>query len=60
MKILVQPQKGGSYKLLFVDGRNTRGAGYVDLMETPRGPRPTKYRVKWGGKKSTSTPLQRT
>ncbi len=51
MKILVQPQKGGSYKLLFVDGRNTRGAGYVDLMETPRGPRPTKYRVKWGGKK---------
>ncbi len=51
MKILVQPQKGGNYKLLFVDGRNTRGAGYVDLMETPRGPRPTKYRVKWGGKK---------
>ena len=51
MKILVQPQKGGSFKLLFVDGRNTRGAGYVDLMETPRGPRPTKYRVKWGGKK---------
>ncbi|MGD0079708.1 MAG: DEAD/DEAH box helicase [Methanoregula sp.] len=51
MKILIQPQKGGNYKLLFVDGRNTRGAGYVDLMETPRGPRPTKYRVKWGGKK---------
>jgi archaea-specific helicase len=51
MKIIVQPQKGGSYKLLFYDGRNVRGAGYVDLQDTPRGPRPTKYRVKWGGKK---------
>ena len=51
MKILVQPQKGGNYKLLFYDGRSVKGAGYVDLMETPRGPRPTKYRVKWGGKK---------
>ena len=51
MKILVQPQKGGTYKLLFYDGRHTRGAAFVELMETPRGPRPTKYRVKWGGKK---------
>jgi len=51
MKILVQPQKGGNYKLLFYDGRSVKGAGYVELMETPRGPRPTKYRVKWGGKK---------
>jgi helicase len=51
MKIIVQPQKGGSYKLLFYDGRNVRGAGYVDLQDTPRGPRPTKYRVKWGTKK---------
>jgi helicase len=51
MKILIQPQKGGNYKILFHDGRNTRGAGYVELMETPRGPRPTKYRVKWGTKK---------
>jgi archaea-specific helicase len=51
MKIIVQPQKGGTYKLLFYDGRNVRGAGYVELQETPRGPRPTKYRVKWGTKK---------
>ncbi|MGA2912664.1 MAG: DEAD/DEAH box helicase [Methanoregula sp.] len=51
MKILVQPQKGSSFKLLFYDGRHVLGAGFVDLMETPRGPRPTKYRLKWGGKK---------
>ncbi|MFA4860439.1 DEAD/DEAH box helicase [Methanoregula sp.] len=51
MNIIVQLQKGGSYKLIFFDGKNTRGAGFVELMETPRGPRPTKYRVRWGGKK---------
>jgi helicase len=51
MKIIVQPQKGSSYKLLFYDGRHVLGAGYVDLTDTPRGPRPTKYRFKWGGKK---------
>jgi len=51
MKIIVQPQKVGSYKLLFYDGRNVRGAGYVELQDTPRGPRPTKYRVKWGARK---------
>ena len=51
MKIIVHPQKGSSYKLLFYDGRHVLGAGFVDLMDTPRGPRPTKYRLKWGGKK---------
>ncbi|MDD1700784.1 MAG: DEAD/DEAH box helicase [Methanoregula sp.] len=51
MKILIQPQKGGTYKLLFYDGRHVLGAGFVELMETPRGPRPTKYRLKWGSKK---------
>jgi putative ATP-dependent RNA helicase len=51
MMILVQPQKGGSYKLLFYDGRNTRGSAYAELAETPRGPRPARYRVKWGTKK---------
>jgi len=51
MKILVQPQKSGSYKLIYFDGRHTRGSGFVELSETPRGPRPTKYRVKWGTKK---------
>ena len=51
MKIIVQPQKGGSYKLLLYDGRHVLGAAFVDLSETPRGPRPTKYRLEWGGKK---------
>ncbi len=51
MMILVQPQKGGTYKLLFYDGRHSRGAAYVELADTPRGPRPTRYRVKWGTKK---------
>ncbi len=51
MKILIQPQKGSSYKLLFYDGRHIIGAGFAELTETPRGPRPTKYRLRWGGKK---------
>ena len=51
MKIIVQPQKGGNFKLLFQDGPHVRATGFVDLMETPRGPRPTKYRVRWGPKK---------
>ena len=51
MKIIVQPQRGGIYKLLYHDGRNVKGAGFVELTDTPRGPRPTRYRVKWGTKK---------
>ncbi len=51
MKIIVQLQRSGNYKLLFYDGKSVRGAAYVELNDTPRGPRPTKYRVKWGGKK---------
>jgi helicase len=51
MKILVQPQKGGAYKLLFYDGKGVRGTGYAELIDTPRGPRPTKYRVRWGSRK---------
>jgi len=51
MKILVQPQKGGTYKLLFYDGRHMRGTAFIELEKTPRGPRPTRYRVKWGAKK---------
>src|SRR5512145_23842 len=51
MKILVQTQKGGTYKLLFYDGKHTRGSAFVELTETPRGPRPTRYRVRWGAKK---------
>ncbi len=51
MKIIVQLQRSGNYKLLFYDGKSVRGAAYVELNDTPRGPRPTKYRVKWGSKK---------
>ncbi len=51
MKILIQPQKAGTYKILYFDGRNTRGSGFVELSDTPRGPRPTRYRVKWGQKR---------
>ncbi len=51
MKILIQPQKAGTYKILYYDGRNTRGSGFVELSDTPRGPRPTRYRVKWGQKR---------
>ena len=51
MKIIVQLQRSGNYKIFFYDGKSVRGAGYVELNDTPRGPRPTKYRVKWGSKK---------
>ncbi|MDP3396424.1 MAG: DEAD/DEAH box helicase [Methanoregula sp.] len=51
MKIIVQLQRSGNYKLFFYDGKGVRGAAYVELNDTPRGPRPTKYRVKWGSKK---------
>ena len=51
MKIIVQPQKGDLYKLLFYDDRHVRGAGFVELSDTPKGPRPVKYRLRWGGKK---------
>lgn len=36
MKILVQSQKGGSYKLFFYDGRHVLGAGFVELTEIGR------------------------
>jgi helicase len=51
MKIIVQSQKGDLYKLLFYDDRHVRGAGFVELTDTPKGPRPVKYRLRWGGKK---------
>jgi helicase len=51
MKIIVQSQKTGTFKLLFYDGRHVLGAGFIELVDTPRGPRPTRYRLKWGAKK---------
>jgi helicase len=50
MKIIIQPQKG-SYRILFYDGKHVRGAGICELSKTPKGPRPTRYRLRWGGRK---------
>ncbi len=50
MMIIVQPVKG-SYRILFYDGRHVRGAGITELTDTPKGPRPVRYRLRWGGKK---------
>jgi helicase len=50
MKIIVQPAKGG-YRLLFYDGRHVRGSGIVEMTDTPKGPRPVRYRLRWGTKK---------
>ena len=58
MKIIVQPQKGDLYKLLFYDDRHVRGAGFVELTDTPKGPRPVKYRLRWGGKKEYKPPKE--
>jgi helicase len=50
MKIIIQPQKG-SYRILYHDGRHVRGAGITELSETPRGKRPVRFRLRWGGGK---------
>jgi len=50
MKILVQPVKG-SYKLLFYDGKHVLGVGITEMTETPKGPRPVRYRLRWGSHK---------
>jgi helicase len=50
MKILVQPVKG-SYKLLFYDGKHVLGVGIMEMTETPKGPRPVRYRLRWGSHK---------
>ncbi len=50
MKILVQPVKG-SYKLLFYDGKHVLGVGIAEMTDTPKGPRPVRYRVRWGSRK---------
>ena len=47
MKILVQPTKG-SYKLLFYDEKHVMGVGMCEMTETPKGPRPVRYRIRWG------------
>jgi helicase len=46
MNVIVHPQRE-NYKLLFRDGTMVRGVGIVDMGETPKGPRPVHYRVRW-------------
>lgn len=50
MRIIVHPQKG-NYKILFLDHHHVRGTGFVDMSETPKGPRPVQYRLRWGTRK---------
>ncbi len=50
MKIIVQPVKG-SYKLLFYDGKHVHGVGIAEMTDTPKGPRPVRYRLRWGSRK---------
>lgn len=50
MKVIVSPQKR-NYRLMFIDFRQVRATGYVELERTQKGVRPTAYRVRWAGKK---------
>jgi helicase len=50
MRVIVFPQKE-NYKFLFLDNQHVRGAGFADISETPKGPRPDHYRLRWGGRK---------
>ena len=43
MKIIVQLQRSGNYKLLFYDGKSVRGAAYVELNGYP--PRPPAHEI---------------
>ncbi len=50
MRVIIFPQKG-NYKILFLDNHHVRGAGFADISETPKGPRPIQYRLRWGSRK---------
>src|SRR5512139_362605 len=50
MRVIVHPQKG-NYKILFLDNNHVRGAGFIEMSETPKGPRPVQYRLRWGTRK---------
>lgn len=49
MRIVVNPQKG-NYKILFLDQHSIRGAAFTEISETPKGPRPVQYRLRWGNR----------
>jgi helicase len=50
MRVVIHPQKG-NYKILFLDNHHVRGAGFADIADTPKGPRPIQYRLRWGSRK---------
>jgi len=49
MNILVTPQKG-DYRVLFLDNLKVVAVGIAEVEKTPRGYRPGRYRVRWGGR----------
>jgi len=49
MNILVVPQKG-DYKVLFLDNLKVVAVGIAEIERTPRGFRPRRYRLRWGGR----------
>ncbi|MDD1706307.1 MAG: DEAD/DEAH box helicase [Methanoregulaceae archaeon] len=49
MRIIVHPQKG-NYKILFLDQHSIRGTAFTELSESPKGPRPVQYRLRWGSR----------
>jgi helicase len=50
MRVIIHPQKG-NYKILFLDNHHVRGIGFAAISETPKGPRPIQYRLRWGTRK---------
>ncbi|MDD1719212.1 MAG: DEAD/DEAH box helicase, partial [Methanoregulaceae archaeon] len=50
MNVIVHPHRE-QYKLFFFEERSLSGIGIVDMSETPKGPRPAHYRVRWGARK---------
>ena len=49
MRIIIHPQKG-NYKILFLDHHSIRGTAFTGITDTPKGPRPVQYRLKWGSR----------
>lgn len=50
MIVVVHPFKG-NYKIIFIDEKRIRAVGYVELSATPRGIRPSQYRLRRSGRK---------
>ena len=50
MMVIVHPYKG-DYKIIFLDEKKIRGVGFAGISESPRGMRPSQYRLRRAGKK---------